>query len=65
MTSSWALGDISIFFVVERGFAGVSLPETQLAVAGGVGVPRGRRGEQLGEPRSAQDEGSERDRHLG
>lgn len=41
------------------------VPETHLAVAAGVDVPRGRRLEEPGEPRTTRDEGSERVLHCG
>ena len=41
------------------------VPETHLAVAGGVDVPRGSRLEEPGEPRPPEDEGSERVLHCG
>lgn len=41
--------------------AAQNVPKTQLAVAGGIGVPIGQRLENLGQPRSLGDEGSESD----
>ena len=48
----------------SEGFAVGDLPKTELPVAGGTDVPIGHGLDQLGQPRSLEDERSERG-HLG
>lgn len=44
-----------------RGRGQIFVPEAELAVAGGIGVPRRGGSKHLSEPRAAEDERSERD----